>query len=687
MEPFPSLQISGALGVPNTETELQKLLIDERMRCENHKTNYQTLKAEHTRLQDEYIKSQNDCRRLLAEKQTSNEKFQHLLTELQEELLDKAREIEELTLKVPSPQKIELLKSQIQQELEAPMRERLRKLEDEAEKYRGEYNKLRYDITFLKSEFEHQREEHERVLEEQKIRHETEISLLEKDKDDLRSQLTAVDPIRDHKRVEALLLDKAQLHQKIKGLEAEVAELRAKADNSGAQAENVQRIQVRQMAESQATIKSLEAEKQSLKQQLERMERELRDTQEQNTSLITKLHKTEREVNKLSSKVDELKHSNKMEITNVKLEAARAKNEAERERDRVQSQLDEVRTENEIFKATLDRQKEILAEKDKELIRKVQAAKNEGFQQTATLQDERLELENRIAELERFKMEQDSQKQSEISQLEEKLRIVQTAEESARRELQNVRSKLQQQLAYTEQLQKEKHNEASFKQQVQELQIQLSSLSDSENSLLQANEKLREMIERLKQENRSARTQVDKVQQDAEKSIERNQIEWLQEKHKYDEKLSELEVKYTQAKEKMLRAAAAQKKRKTMNENKIQRLKQKIELLEAKQEELETEKLVLTRQNGNHEETIRLQKRLKDLQRRHNEFRSLILGPTVPTSGLSNTARYFTSSLIPGMDMSIRNAQEEQHQKELDLLRQRLEELEASQRKQLEELS
>ncbi len=31
------------------ETELQKMLADEKMRSEQHKTNYQTLKSEHTR--------------------------------------------------------------------------------------------------------------------------------------------------------------------------------------------------------------------------------------------------------------------------------------------------------------------------------------------------------------------------------------------------------------------------------------------------------------------------------------------------------------------------------------------------------------------------------------------------------------------------------------------------------------
>lgn len=41
------LGLSAGLG--DAEMELQKMLIDERMKCENHKTNYQTLKAEHTR--------------------------------------------------------------------------------------------------------------------------------------------------------------------------------------------------------------------------------------------------------------------------------------------------------------------------------------------------------------------------------------------------------------------------------------------------------------------------------------------------------------------------------------------------------------------------------------------------------------------------------------------------------------
>ncbi|XP_030404398.1 centrosomal protein of 83 kDa isoform X6 [Gopherus evgoodei] len=563
------------------------------------------------------------------------------------------------------------------------MRERFRKLDEEVEKYRTEYNKLRYEHTFLKSEFEHQKEEHERILEEKKIKYDSEIARLDRDKEELHNQLLSVDPTRDNKRVEVLLREKAQLHQKLKGLEAEVAELRAERENSGVQADNVQRIQVRQLAEMQTTMRSLEAEKQSAKLQIDRIEKELQMSNEQNTLLTSKLHKAEREISALATKVDELKHSHKLEVTNVRLEAARAKSEVERERNKIQSEMDGLHSDNEILKAAVERHKVLLVEKDRELIRKVQAAKEEGFQKLAALQEEKLELENRLAELEKMKVEQDAWRQSEKDEYEEKLHFMQLAEESIRRELQNVRLKLQQQTIQSEELEKEKSENADLKQQIHDVQLQVASLSQSENDLLDSNQKLKEMVERLKQECRNARSQAEKAQLEAEKTLEDRRVEWLEEKHKFIQRITEREEKYDQVKEKLHRAAVAQKKRKALNDNKQKRLQEKIELLEAKREELETENQVLNRQNVPYEEYTRLQKRLKDLQRRHNEFRSLILVPNIPSL---NPVSGMSSTLVPAPEISFPHLQEEQHQRELSLLRKRLEDLETTQRKQLQEL-
>ncbi|XP_036106698.1 centrosomal protein of 83 kDa isoform X1 [Molossus molossus] len=677
----------GDSGLRNSDSELQKMLIDERLRCEHHKINYQTLKAEHTRLQDEYKKSQNELTRLLNEKQTNMEKFQLLFEELREELLKRTKDLEEIKPQVLTPQNLELLRAQIQQELEAPMRERFKSLDEEVEKYRAEYNKLRYEYTFLKSEFAHQKEEFARILEEEKIKYDSEIARLEKEKEELHNQLFSLDSTTESKRVQQLTREKAHLCQKLNVLEAEVAELRAEKENSGAQVENIQRIQVQQLAEMQATVRSLEAEKQSVKLQAERLEKELQSSNEQNTILISKLHKAEREINALTSQVKELKHSNKLEITDIKLEAARAKSELERERNKIQSELDGLQSDNEILKLAVEHHKVLLAEKDRDLIRKVQAAKEEGYQKLVVLQDEKLELENRLVDLEKKKVESDVCRQSEKDQCEEKLRASQMAEESARRELQSIRLKLQQQIMNIENAEKEKNENSDLKQQISRLQIQVTSLTQSENELLNSNQMLKEMMERLKQECRALRSQAEKAQLEVEKTQEEKNNQWLEEKHKLHERIIDREEKYNQAKEKLQRAAIAQKKRKSLHENKLKRLQKKVEILEAKKEELETENQVLNRQNVPFEDYTRLQKRLKDIQRRHNEFRSLILVPNIPPAASVNLVSFQSSTMVPGTELAFPpHVQEEQHQRELSLLRKRLEELETTQRRQLEEL-
>uniref|UniRef100_A0A673XX62 Centrosomal protein 83 n=1 Tax=Salmo trutta TaxID=8032 RepID=A0A673XX62_SALTR len=634
---LPSLDPGGTVKLGGSDMELQKMLIDERMRCENHKTNYRTLKAEHTRLQDEFTRGQGELKRLLSDKQTVQEKLQLLLAELRGEMLDKTRELEELRLQVLTPQRLELLRAQVQQEMEGPVRERFNKLEEETEKYRSEYNKLRYDYTFLKSEFDHQREESARLLEEKKIRFDAEVSRLERDREELMAQYQGTDPSRDGKRVESLLREKAQLHLRLKGLEAEVAELRAQRDNSGQQAENVQRIQVRQFAESQAAAKLLEAERQSLRLQLERLGSELQLSHEQNTQLTGRLHKAEREVNTLTSQVESMKHSHKLEVANVKLECARSRGEVERERDTLQGMQSDV----EVLKGTVERQKEVLAERERELVRRVQAAREEEFHKTATVHEEKLVLEDRLAELEQQRALQDAAGQTQKEEWEERLRGAQLGEESVRKELQILRTKLQQQGSQLEELERQKTDNA---QRLTDIQF-LGTLSHSEAELLESNQRLRDTLERAREDLRSARSQAERTQHEAERLVEERRVEWLGEKHKLQERDAELQEKYGQAKEKLQRAALAQKKRKNMTENKEKRYQDRIQLLEAKMAELEL-------QTSSH---ALLNRRLKELQRRHSEFRRLLLGNQVtsatgPALMTSTTGTGLGPVLVPGSD-------------------------------------
>lgn len=50
MDGFPTIfPPGGDSELRHSQTEFQKMLTDERLRCEHHKNNYQTLKTEHRR--------------------------------------------------------------------------------------------------------------------------------------------------------------------------------------------------------------------------------------------------------------------------------------------------------------------------------------------------------------------------------------------------------------------------------------------------------------------------------------------------------------------------------------------------------------------------------------------------------------------------------------------------------------
>lgn len=70
---------------------------------------------------------------------------------------------------------VDTIKMQAQSELEKSFRERLAQLDQELDKSRGENKKLKYDYNFLKSEFEHSRQEHQRIIEEMTLRNDAEV--------------------------------------------------------------------------------------------------------------------------------------------------------------------------------------------------------------------------------------------------------------------------------------------------------------------------------------------------------------------------------------------------------------------------------------------------------------------------------------------------------------------------------
>ena len=77
---------------------------------------------------------------------------------------------------VVTEQRIEVIRMQLGEEIEAPFRQKMVQLNDDSDRYRAEYNKLKYEYSFLKAEYEHEKNEHTQIIEELKLRHEAEVS-------------------------------------------------------------------------------------------------------------------------------------------------------------------------------------------------------------------------------------------------------------------------------------------------------------------------------------------------------------------------------------------------------------------------------------------------------------------------------------------------------------------------------
>ncbi|XP_060945740.1 centrosomal protein of 83 kDa-like [Limanda limanda] len=593
---------------PLGKFELQKMLIHERMNYKNLMTDYQMQKAEHKSLQDKFMRLHGEQEHLVSNRQTQKERVQLLL--MQGELMDKTRELKELRPWVVTPQQLELLRTQVKQEMNAPVQEKFNK-QEETEKYTSMYNKLQYEKTFIKSQFDHQSEEHSHMLKKRRSHYEVTLTCVEKKREHLVAKYQGSDPLCDGKGDEAQLREKSRFEFEQKKLENEMADLRAQKDNFDQQVENMQSVQIRQLSEHQAAVKLLKAECQSLRLQVERMESEHHLILEQNKQLTKQLHKAERESNSTCEVESLEKNSLRPEIASVKLECIPSREDVERERHTMQGQMGDLQAGMEVLKAAMQQQRHIL-EKKREMVRRVQAAHGEEFCETVTLHKEKLELYNPFTALEQQRVQQDLADPAQKEELEEHLRRGQQGEESACREVQSLRSTLQQQSSELEELEGQKAEIVELQQQYQDLGVQLETLLYSEKDLIETNQPLRETLDRVREELRTTRGQADEV-------------EWLEEKHK-------LHQKYSHIKERLQREAEAQKKRKMLTKDKEKRLQDKIQLLQAQIEELELEVAAAKKRSSSGKEA-KLNKQLKELQQRHNKFRQIILHSQAPFSG------------------------------------------------------
>ena len=78
-------------------------------------------------------------------------------------------------MQMVTPQKLDVLRMQLNEEIERSYREKFQKQEMEMEEFRTTCNKLKHELFFLKSEYEHEQTESRQILGEMKLQHDAEV--------------------------------------------------------------------------------------------------------------------------------------------------------------------------------------------------------------------------------------------------------------------------------------------------------------------------------------------------------------------------------------------------------------------------------------------------------------------------------------------------------------------------------
>ncbi|XP_025106965.1 centrosomal protein of 83 kDa-like isoform X2 [Pomacea canaliculata] len=684
-----SLPVASALPRLVQETEIQKLLTDERIRSEQHKTNYQQLKAEHSRLQEEYLSLQEEVKATVEESRIVQEKYRSMYETCRRELVDRQALLDDLRTKVMTPQRLEIVRSQVLEEVERSYQERYLKQEQEVEEARAAVNRLRYELSFVKAEYEHGKTDYGRQLQELKMQHELELTNLRKERDATLSKVQA-ESSSDANKVRVLQRDNTALHMRLKGLLAEVDELRAEKEKVTLDSDSAQRTQAKQIGELQATIRSLEVERESLKRQNEAFQNEILTHGADMAKLRANVHELERDLMAVRGQAEEAAHRAQVQLSDLKLDMVRQRGELEKERDKLANLVEDLRTQVEIAEHKVRQLQVALDNKERESVHRVTAAHEEEFVKIAKTENEKFELETKLQEMERRKIDDDARRHAEQEKLVQRMQAALVEREQAEREVAVLKARLEKYDALQDQVERERSENTELRARLHQLEVEQAAAVRQEQDLTDQMIKLRNEGELAREELRLTRQQLNKLQTSQDQLLSQQRVAMQEERSHADSRLSEMEQKLSELQSKYSLAAGIHKKLKKKYSRVTEYLRDKITVLKVSNHELDLEKQVLHKNTVAADQHLRLKKQWRDLYHRHQEFRAIILGysPRDVIFGNKGLVKGDNPSdfTLPNMTF-MEQELEKQHQEDLRMLRKRLDHLDYLQTAQLEELS
>jgi len=341
---------------------LQKALGDERARSDQHKQNYEQVKTQLAQLQERYGVLEAQYQQALDDALSMQTKAKAGFQQLQKELRDKNADIEDLKLQALTPEKEELLRQKIALEQEQPFAEKLCAVELEAEKFRNDYNGLRYQHALVQSEFESEQKKAERTIEELKLKFDAECNRLQRERDDAIARCSkATETEVESKR--HLSKENFKLQNRVKCFMEEVAEEKSKREEIVNKLESANKKLTTQIAELKTKVRSADSEKASLTQQLKIANDKSESLTTSNSALHARLMEADKKREIVVGEKEKQERDFKRELNALQIDAVKLKSDHAREKDELKNRVV-------VLECDVETQKERVAKKVEEVLEK-----------------------------------------------------------------------------------------------------------------------------------------------------------------------------------------------------------------------------------------------------------------------------------------------------------------------------
>ena len=602
---------------------LESMLADQRLTAEKYKANFSLLESQHVQLQSEVQQLKDDLIRQKADKQNNEKRYENQVHALQSERDKLLIEIESLKGKIMTPAKLENLRQNLLRDVEMIYKQHLSQTEDEVDMYRKELNKLKYDHAFLKTEYENCQNEYAQKLEDVHSKYKLDIDTLQRKNNSIKMALEQKGAAAEESV--SLVKENTKLTVKLKSLAIENENFRKQiADSANKTDSKVTKLST-QLSELTVKHEITCNENRNLNSRIEKLQSKLEHANAEITKQIPKLAKFEDQKVRYSSEIDEIKQKHRMELTMAENNYKRLIADVSSESNQLEAQLADANAKIGFFSKTIDQLKQSLQNKEKESADRIEEAKRLQWEAAHKSQQEKQQVESRLAAAEKMQVDIKHQADLDIEKLNHEIDSLQANNELLKKEKDNLNIMVYKLKSNHNAHSKDVNHVQRLESDVQSLDAQLQASTIAYKDELAEKEKLKAKNKLANEEITKLRNEVKDLRQEFEKICESNNGAWQKENETLKERYQALKKRIGKGDRRRETILKLARKQKHQHQQDIISLKDTILAFQAKEKSHEMEKDNLRKKYEI--EANKYKRRLDQFKMKAAEFETLLYDP------------------------------------------------------------